>query len=74
MSNRKFEAFFEKIPVNYPVGVIFLNGIAIEVARFSNLSENTGLAYFVDAEGQLTVLDIEKIDGVAFGGAEVEEE
>ena len=45
-------------------------GIVVEVANYSNL--NAGLAYFVNAEGQITVLNT--IDGVAFGGAEEEEE
>lgn len=72
--SEKFEKFFKYIPVNYPIGVVFLNGIAVEVASFSNLNTETGLAYFVDAEGQITVLDTKKVDGVAFGEAEAEEE
>lgn len=70
--NEKFEQFFQNIPVNYPIGVVFLNGIAVEVARFTNVNTE-GLAFFVDAEGQVTVLDTGKIDGVAFGEAEGEE-
>jgi hypothetical protein len=70
----KFGDFFNKIPMNYPMGVVFLNGIAVEVANFSNLNTKTGLAFFVNAEGQTTVLDTALIDGVAFGGAEEEEE
>ena len=69
-----FEKFFKNIPVNYPIGVVFVNGIAVEVARFSNLNQEAGLAFFVDEEGQITVLDTDKIDGVAFGEAEAEEE
>lgn len=72
--SEKFEQFFKNIPVNYPIGVVFLNGIAVEVASFSNLNTETGLAFFVDAEGQITVLDTEKVDGVAFGEVEAEEE
>ena len=72
--NGIFKDFFNKIPVNYPIGVVFLNGIAVEVANFSNLNADTGLAFFVDAAGQITVLDTAKIDGVAFGEAEEEEE
>lgn len=72
--NSNFENFFENIPVNYPVGVVFLNGIAVEVASFSNLNTETGLAYFVNADGQITVLDTSKVDGVAFGEVEAEEE
>lgn len=66
----KFNDFFKKIPVNYPIGVVYLNGFPVEVANFSNLQSDTGLAYFIDAEGQLTILDTAKIDGVAFGEAE----
>lgn len=71
--SEKFEQFFENIPVNYPIRVVFLNGIAVEVASFSNLNTETGMAFFVDAEGQITVLDTGKVDGVAFGEAEAEE-
>jgi len=74
MMSESFEQLLKNIPVNYPMGVVFLNGIAVEVANFSNLNTETGLAYFVDAEGQIIVLDTNKIDGVAFGEAEVEEE
>ncbi|MFJ7831022.1 hypothetical protein ACQKL6_17195 [Peribacillus sp. NPDC097197] len=65
----KFSDFFKGIPVNYPIGVVYLNGFPVEVANFSNLQYDTGLAYFIDAEGQLTVLDTAKIDGVSFGEA-----
>jgi len=70
----KFKDFFKGIPVNYPIGVIYLNGFPVEVANFSNLQRHTGLAYFLDAEGQLTILDTAKIDGVSFGAAEQPEE
>ena len=72
--SQNFEKFFKKLPCNYPLGVVLVNGIAMEVARFLNLNPVTGLAFFVDADGQITVLDINKIDGVAFGEADVEEE
>jgi hypothetical protein len=66
----KFKEFFKSIPVNYPIGIVFLNGVPVEVATFSNLDADTGLAFFVDAEGQITVLDTAQIDGLAFGEAE----
>jgi hypothetical protein len=78
MSDKKeyhqFKDFFKSIPVNYPVGIIYLNGFPVEVANFSNLNSDTGLAYFVDVEGQIAVLDTAKIDGVSFGAAEAPEE
>ncbi|WP_144553706.1 hypothetical protein [Peribacillus simplex] len=62
------------LPVNYPVGVVFLNGLPVEVSQFINLNPETGLAYFLNAEGQTTVLDTAKIDGLSFGVAEGPEE
>ena len=73
MMNGSFEQLLKNIPVNYPMGVVFLNGIAVEVANFSNLNSETGLAYFVDVEGQIIVLDSSKIDGVAFAEVETDE-
>jgi hypothetical protein len=72
--NNQFKDFFKYIPVNYPVGTIYLNGFPVEVANFSNLNSDTGLAYFVDAEGQIAVLSTAKMDGVSFGAAEAAEE
>ncbi|WP_144553707.1 hypothetical protein [Peribacillus simplex] len=70
----QFKDFFKTLPVNYPVGVVFLNGFPVEVSSFSNLNSDTGLAYFLDAEGQIAVLDTAKIDGLSFGVAEEPDE
>ena len=72
--NGNFKRFFQNIPVNYPIGVVYLNGLAVEVANFSNLSKETGLAFFLDDAGQITVLNTNKIDGVAFGVADATDE
>ena len=67
--NGNFERFFNSIPMNYPIGLVYLNGMAVEVARFSHLNSETGLAFFVDVDGVMTALDINKIDGLGFGEA-----
>ncbi|HZG57313.1 hypothetical protein [Paenibacillus sp.] len=61
----------EKLPPNYPVGTIYLNGQPVQVTQFSNLDNDLG--YFV-ADGQVVVLDCHKIDGISFAPAEAEEE
>ena len=67
MKCNDIEHLLLSIPVNYPIGVVFVNGVAVEVASFSNVDVETGLAYFLDADGQIVVLDTLSIDGVAFG-------
>ncbi|HZG77452.1 MAG TPA: hypothetical protein VEZ72_16485 [Paenibacillus sp.] len=62
----------EKLPPNYPVGTIYLNGQPVPVTQFSNL-DSDDLGYFI-ADGQVVVLDCYKIDGVSFAPAEEEEE
>ncbi|QOR68008.1 hypothetical protein IM538_07715 [Cytobacillus suaedae] len=58
----------KKLPPNYSLGTIYLNGIPVQVTHFSNLDENSHLAYFI-ADGQVTVLDSQKIDGISFAPA-----
>jgi|GEM_PF-3121910 len=62
----------EKLPPNYPVGTIYLNGQPVPVTQFANL-DSDDLAYFV-VDGQVVVLDCHKVDGISFAPAEVEEE
>jgi hypothetical protein len=62
------------MPPSYSIGTVYLNGAVVPVTGFSNLNTKTGLAYFINAEGKVVVLDAEKIDGLAFGAAEEPEE
>ncbi|WP_144553704.1 hypothetical protein [Peribacillus simplex] len=68
--DHQFKKFFNRIPVNYPVGIVYLNGFPVEVSNLSNLNSNTELAYFVGAEGKIVLLDTAKIDSLSFGQAE----
>ncbi|WP_078544070.1 hypothetical protein [Litchfieldia alkalitelluris] len=62
-----------KLPPNYPVGMVFLNGEEVPVFLFSNVNPETGIAYFIDEEGQTLMMDVSSIDGIAFGDTEDEE-
>jgi len=62
----------KKLPPNYTLGTVYLNGAPVVVQKFMNLQYE--LAYFVDEEGQVVIMDSGKIDGLAFAPAEVEEE
>jgi len=58
------------LPVNYPIGFIYLNGLPVEVSTLINLDCDTGIAYFVGAEGNIVSFDTAKIDGLSFRQAE----
>ncbi|HZG84857.1 hypothetical protein [Paenibacillus sp.] len=62
----------KKLPPNYTLGTVYLNGAPVVVQKFMNLNDE--LAYFVDEEGQVVIMDSGKIDGLSFGAAEEEEE
>jgi hypothetical protein len=66
------EDILKKLPPNYPVGGLFLNGLLVPVANISNVCDCC--AYFVDGDGQVVVVDTNKVDGLSFGAAEEEEE
>ncbi|WP_078544074.1 hypothetical protein [Litchfieldia alkalitelluris] len=55
------------------MGTVFLNGVAVPVFSFSNTNPAAGLAYFTDDAGNVIVLEPEKIDGISFAPADVEE-
>ncbi|MDT8861053.1 hypothetical protein N0O92_12490 [Alkalihalobacillus sp. MEB130] len=59
------ENILKKLPPNYPVGGVFVKGQFIPVSFFSNLCDC--LAYFIDEDGQVIVIDVDKITGIAFG-------
>jgi hypothetical protein len=62
----------KKLPPNYPVASLVVNGAApVEVAAFSNLSN--GVAYFINPECAVSIYDADKINGINFAAAEVEE-
>ncbi|MCM3408568.1 hypothetical protein [Metabacillus litoralis] len=66
------EKILEKLPPSYPVGAIFLNGTLVPVIAISNVCE--GCIYFVGEDGQVCVVDKNKVDGLCFGQVEAEEE
>lgn len=65
------QELLKKLPPNYPVGGVFLNGVNVPAGNFSNVCDC--LVYFADAEGQITVVDAKKVDGISFGAVEEEE-
>ncbi|UOE94548.1 hypothetical protein [Alkalihalobacillus sp. LMS39] len=67
--DRRVEDILKKLPPNYPIGGVFVKGKLIIVAFFSNVCD--GLAYFLDEEGQVIVLEVDKITGIAFGETEL---
>ncbi|RFU61749.1 hypothetical protein [Peribacillus glennii] len=64
--------FLKNLPINYPLGIVYLNGVPVRVSTFLNQNHETGLAYFMDEDGQAVVIDIAKIDGIGFGEADAE--
>jgi len=61
-----------KLPPNYTVGSLYVNGAMIAVARFVNYSK--GLAYFIGPDLELILIDGDKIDGMSFATEECCEE
>jgi hypothetical protein len=53
-----------KLPPNYSVGTLYVNGAIVPVARFINFSK--GLAYFIGCNLEVILIDGEKIDGMSF--------
>jgi hypothetical protein len=71
----KIEGLLKKLPPNYSVGTLYVNGTRANVDKFSNL--NDGLAFFINNECQVCVFDADKINGICFkpaGEAAAEEE
>lgn len=64
--------FLKNLPINYPLGVVYLNGVPVRVSTFLSQNHETGLAHFLDEDGQAVVINIAKIDGIAFGDAEAD--
>lgn len=63
----QIEDLLAKLPPNYPVACIYLNGVYVETIAFTSLCEC--LAYFTNEGGQVIVLDCTKINGISFGEA-----
>ncbi|MCK0472470.1 hypothetical protein [Halalkalibacter sp. APA_J-10(15)] len=59
------EQVLKNLPPNYPIGGVFVKGKLIPVAVFSNICDC--LAYFLDEECQVVVLEVDKITGISFG-------
>ena len=66
----KLKKLLMSLPVNYPIGIIYLNGLPIEISTFIYLNCDTGIAYFVGAEGNIVALDTAQINGLSFRQAE----
>lgn len=69
-----FCELLKTIPPNYPVAAVYVNGKAIRVWSFSNICAKSCLAYFLDEDGLIVTINCFKIDGIAFGESEIEEE
>ncbi|MCA1041853.1 hypothetical protein LCM00_20365 [Bacillus infantis] len=57
------EGLLRKLPPNYPVGSVFVNGAKAYVDRFSNYCD--GLAYFIK-DCHVCVFDADRINGICF--------
>jgi hypothetical protein len=57
-----------KLPPNYSVGTLYVNGAMIPVARFINYTK--GLAYFIGPYLEVILIDGDKIDGMSFATEE----
>lgn len=64
------EEILKKLAPNSAVAGVYVNGGLVPLAAFSNVSD--GLAYFVDEAGQVYVINIDSIDLIAFGEADVD--
>ncbi|MDT8861052.1 hypothetical protein N0O92_12485 [Alkalihalobacillus sp. MEB130] len=64
----EFEDLLKSLPPNYPVGGIYVKGMFVPTAFFSNVCDC--LAYFIDEDGQVLVVDVEKINAITFGEAD----
>ena len=66
----KLKKLLMSLPVNYPIGLIYLNGLPIEISTLIFLNCDTGIANFVGAEGNVVSLDTAQINGLSFRQAE----
>ncbi|MCL7746120.1 hypothetical protein [Halalkalibacter alkaliphilus] len=62
-----FVPLFQTLPANFPVNEVLLNGAAVEVARFINISAEGTIVHFTDDESSMKSFDINKIDGIHWG-------
>jgi hypothetical protein len=62
----------KKLPLNYPVGALYVNGATVVVATFVNYSE--GIVYFIGDACQVVAIDADSIDGIDFAAADAEVE
>ncbi|MBP3950467.1 hypothetical protein [Bacillus suaedae] len=64
------EDILRKLPPNSAVAGVYVNGGLVPLAAFSNLCDC--LAYFIDEAGQVYVINVDSIDLIAFGEADVD--
>jgi hypothetical protein len=62
----------KKLPPNYPVASVMVNGGLAPTATFSNLHQ--GVAYFINGDCAVSIFDHNAVNGINFGAAEAEEE
>jgi hypothetical protein len=72
MSHEPIKQVLKKLPPNYPVASLYVNGVLAPVVTFTTAHD--GVAYFINEEGQVSLFDVNKIDGIEFGVAEELEE
>jgi hypothetical protein len=65
------KAILKKLPPNYPMASLIVNGGLAEVAAFTTYSD--GVAYYINAECAVSLFDAGKINGINFGAAEAAE-
>ncbi len=75
MSYDAMKKVLEKLPPNYTVATLYVNGAIAPVVNFVTFKD--GMAYFINDEGQVSLFNAGKIEVIEFGAveeADVEEE
>jgi hypothetical protein len=62
--DRQIKEALMKLPPNYPVETLYVSGGSVDVVAFSSYAK--GLAYFINADCQVLIVDDSKIDGISF--------
>lgn len=62
---RPLVVLLKRLPTNYPIRKIYVNGIVIKTSKFIKIDEQIGLAYFLNNQA-LKIVDIDSIDGISF--------
>ena len=65
-SRSPFVKLLQSLPPNFPVNLVYLNGVAIEVSRFVNVNTEDKVAHFSD-DHTMQTFDVNKIEGIEWG-------